>query len=240
MTSRLCRMKRIGLIGGMSWESSIEYERIINEEVRTRLGGTHSADLIIRSFDFAVIEDLQASGDWQGAGELLADAARDLEHCGAEILVLCTNTMHRLATDINDAVSVPLLHIADATAADIHRCGVRTVGLLGTKYTMEAEFYAGRLASQHGLDVRIPNETARNEVHRIIYDELVQGIIDDDSRQTYIDIANELINAGVEGIIAGCTEIELLLRSDDLNVPYFPTTRLHATAAVDLALASQL
>ena len=233
-------MKRIGLIGGMSWESSIEYERIINEEVRTRLGGTHSADLIIRSFDFAVIEDLQASGDWQGAGELLADAARDLEHCGAEILVLCTNTMHRLAADITDAVSVPLLHIADATAADIHRCGVRTVGLLGTKYTMEAEFYAGRLASQHGLDVRTPNETARNEVHRIIYDELVQGVIDDDSRQTYIDIASELIDGGVEGIIAGCTEIELLLRGDDLNVPYFPTTRLHATAAVDLALASQL
>ena len=233
-------MKRIGLIGGMSWESSIEYERIINEEVRTRLGGTHSADLIIRSFDFAVIEDLQASGDWRRAGELLADAARDLEHCGAEILVLCTNTMHRLAADITDAVSVPLLHIADATAADIHRCGVRTVGLLGTKYTMEAEFYAGRLASQHGLDVRTPNETARNEVHRIIYDELVQGVIDDDSRQTYIDIASELIDGGVEGIIAGCTEIELLLRSDDLNVPYFPTTRLHATAAVDLALASQL
>ena len=233
-------MKRIGLIGGMSWESSIEYERIINEEVRTRLGGTHSADLIIRSFDFAVIEDLQASGDWQRAGELLADAARDLEHCGAEILVLCTNTMHRLAADITDAVSVPLLHIADATAADIHRCGVRTVGLLGTKYTMEAEFYAGRLASQHGLDVRTPNETARNEVHRIIYDELVQGVIDDDSRQTYIDIASELIDGGVEGIIAGCTEIELLLRGDDLNVPYFPTTRLHATAAVDLALASQL
>ena len=232
-------MKRIGLIGGMSWESSIEYERIINEEVRTRLGGTHSADLIIRSFDFAVIEDLQASGDWQRAGELLAGAARDLEHCGAEILVLCTNTMHRLAADITDAVSVPLLHIADATAADIYRCGVRTVGLLGTKYTMEAEFYAGRLASQHGLDVRIPNETARNEVHRIIYDELVQGVIDDDSRQTYIGIASELIDGGVEGIIAGCTEIELLLRSDDLNVPYFPTTRLHATAAVDLALASQ-
>ena len=233
-------MKRIGLIGGMSWESSIEYERIINEEVRTRLGGTHSADLIIRSFDFAVIEDLQASGDWRRAGELLAGAARDLEHCGAEILVLCTNTMHRLAADIIDAVSVPLLHIADATAADIHRCGVRTVGLLGTKYTMEAEFYAGRLASQHGLDVRTPNETARNEVHRIIYDELVQGVIDDDSRQTYIEIASELIDGGVEGIIAGCTEIELLLRGDDLNVPYFPTTRLHATAAVDLALASQL
>ena len=233
-------MKRIGLIGGMSWESSIEYERIINEEVRTRLGGTHSADLIIRSFDFAVIEDLQASGDWRRAGELLADAARDLEHCGAEILVLCTNTMHRLAADITDEVSIPLLHIADATASDIHRCGVRTVGLLGTKYTMEAEFYAGRLASQHGLDVRTPNETARNEVHRIIYDELVQGVIDDDSRQTYIDIASELIDGGVEGIIAGCTEIELLLRSDDLDVPYFPTTRLHATAAVDLALASQL
>ena len=233
-------MKRIGLIGGMSWESSIEYERIINEEVRTRLGGTHSADLIIRSFDFAVIEDLQASGDWRRAGELLADVARDLEHCGAEILVLCTNTMHRLAADITDAVSIPLLHIADATASDIHRCGVRTVGLLGTKYTMEAEFYAGRLASQHGLDVRTPNETARNEVHRIIYDELVQGVIDDDSRQTYIDIASELIDGGVEGIIAGCTEIELLLRGDDLNVPYFPTTRLHATAAVDLALASQL
>lgn len=232
-------MKRIGLLGGMSWESSIEYERIINEEVRHRLGGTHSADLIIRSFDFAVIEALQSSGDWRTAGELLAEAARDLEQCGADLLVLCTNTMHRLADEIGGAVTIPLLHIADATAVHIQRAGISKVGLLGTNYTMEAEFYAGRLAALHGLVICTPHESDRNEVHRIIYDELVQGIINDNSRQRYVEIVNGLVERGAEGIIAGCTEIELLLSEDDVSVPYFPTTRLHATAAVDLALASE-
>ncbi len=233
-------MKRIGLLGGMSWESSIEYERIINEEVRRRLGGTHSADLIIRSFDFAAIEALQSNGNWEAAGELLADAARDLEHCGADLLVLCTNTMHRVADEIREAIDIPLLHIADATALHIQRAGVATIGLLGTKYTMEAEFYAGRLAAHHGLDVRTPSESDRHEVHRIIYEELVRGVINDDSRLRYIEIVNDLVNDGAQGIIAGCTEIELLLGDDDVPVPYFPTTRLHATAAVDLALASEM
>ena len=233
-------MKRIGLIGGMSWESSIEYERIINEEVRRRLGGTHSADLVIRSFDFATIEQLQEAGNWAAAGELLANAARDLEDCGAELLVLCTNTMHRLAPEITNAVTIPFLHIADTTAIHVQRAGLRSVGLLGTKYTMEAEFYAGRLIEQHNLDVRIPDEAGRDEVHRIIYDELVRGVTNDDSRQRYIDIVNSLVAEGAEGIIAGCTEIELLLSAEDVPVPYFPTTRLHATAAVDLALASEL
>jgi aspartate racemase len=231
-------MKRIGLIGGMSWESSIEYERIINEEVRRRLGGTHSADLVIRSFNFAIIEQLQEAGDWATAGDLLASAARDLEQCGAQLLVLCTNTMHRVAPEITSAVTIPLLHIADATGIHVQRAGLGTVGLLGTKYTMEAEFYAGRLIKQHNLDIRTPAEAERNEVHRIIYDELVRGVINDDSRQRYIDIVNTLVAQGAQGIIAGCTEIELLLGADDVPVPYFPTTRLHATAAVDLALAS--
>lgn len=233
-------MKRIGLIGGMSWESSIEYERIINEEVRRRLGGTHSADLIIRSFDFAVIEALQSTGDWTTAGELLARAGRDLEQCGADVLVLCTNTMHRLADEIGDAVSIPLLHIADATALHIQQAGISTVGLIGTKYTMEASFYAGRLRSRYGFDIRIPHERDRNEIHRIIYDELVQGIINDASRERYVEIVNDLVASGAEGVIAGCTEIELLLTEDEISVPYFPTTRLHATAAVDVALASEL
>ena len=232
-------MKRIGLIGGMSWESSIEYERIINEEVRRRLGGTHSADLVIRSFDFARIEQLQEAGDWTAAGELLAGAAGDLEQCGAELLVLCTNTMHRLAPEITNAVTVPFLHIADATAIHVQRAGLSTVGLLGTRYTMEAEFYKGRLIEQHDLDVLTPDEAGRDEVHRIIYDELVRGEINDDSRQRYIDIVHTLVARGAEGIIAGCTEIELLLSAEDVPVPYFPTTRLHATAAVDLALASE-
>jgi aspartate racemase len=226
----------IGLLGGMSWESSIEYERIINETVRRRLGGVHSADLIVRSFDFAEIEALQEAGDWDGAGRLLAEAAAHLEAGGAELLVLCTNTMHRVAEAIEATVSVPLLHIADATAAAVRAAGVDTVALLGTAYTMEGEFYRGRLAERHGLRVLVPGADDRAEVHRVIFEELVRGVIDSHSKRRYLDIIDRLVAAGAGGVIAGCTEIELLVRPEDVSVPYFPTTFLHATAAAEAAL----
>lgn len=230
-------MKRIGLLGGMSWESSIEYERLINQAVRERLGGVHSADLVIRSFDFAVVERLQAAGDWNSAGDLLAAAAADLERAGAELLVLCTNTMHQVADRIEAATTVPFVHIADATALAVRTAGVRTVGLLGTRYTMERAFYRDRLAERHGLDVRIPDEPDRSVVHDVIYDELVRGVVRAASRSAYLEIIGRLVADGCEGIIAGCTEIELLVTPADVDVPYFPSTRLHALAAVDVALA---
>jgi aspartate racemase len=228
-------MKRIGLIGGMSWESSIEYERIINEEVRRRLGGVHSADLIIRSFDFADIEELQTRNDWASAGLLLADAARTLTQAGAELLVLCTNSMHRVFDAIAGATSVPVLHIADATAAAISREGIETVGLLGTRYTMELPFYRERLEDLHGIRVQIPDDDERTVIHDVIYDELVRGIVRDESRARYLTIIENMIDRGCEGIIAGCTEIELLVQPHLVSVPYFATARLHAIAAVDAA-----
>jgi aspartate racemase len=231
-------MRRIGLIGGMSWESSIEYERLINQEVRARLGGTASADLLIRSFNFADIERLQEAGDWDEAGRVLAAAAVDLVAAGAELLVLCTNTMHQVADAITSAVDVPFIHIADATAAAVHRAGIHRVGLLGTRYTMEQPFYRDRLAG-HGFDVRTPNDADRTIVHEIIYDELVQGIITDESREQMLEIAEALIAGGCEGVIAGCTEIELLVTPQDVSVPYFPTTHIHAMAAVDACLANR-
>ncbi len=230
-------MKRIGLLGGMSWESSIEYERIINEEVRRRLGGVHSADLVIRSFDFAEVEALQAADRWDEAGRLLAGAARSLASAGAELLVLCTNTMHRVADAVEAATEVPLLHIADATAAAVGAAGVHTVGLLGTRYTMEQAFYRDRLVERHGLDVRVPDEADRALVHEVIYDELVRGIVCEASRRRYLGVIERLLAAGCTGIIAGCTEIELLVGPEHVDVAYFPTTRLHALAAVDAALA---
>ena len=230
------RMKTIGLLGGMSWESSIVYERIINEEVRRRLGGLHSADLLIRSYDFAVIERLQSAGEWEQAARLLAGDARRLESAGAEILVLCTNTMHEIADAITAAVSIPFVHIADATAAAIKAAGLSQVALLGTRYTMERAFYRGRLESTHHLDVLIPDEPDRTLVHQVIYGELVQGVIRDKSRQRYLEIIGRLRDRGAEGVIAGCTEIELLVTPEDAGLPYFPTTRLHALAAADLAL----
>jgi aspartate racemase len=229
-------MKRIGLLGGMSWESSIEYERLINTEVRHRLGGTHSADLLIRSYDFARIEALQEQGDWDAAGDLLATDARLLQDGGAELVVICTNTMHLLADRIAARIDIPLLHIADATAGAVIAAGVRHVALLGTRYTMEQDFYRGRLESRR-LEVSIPDEPDRTRVHDVIYEELVRGVVDDDSRAEYLAIIDRLVAAGAEGVIAGCTEIELLVGPDDVDVPYFPTTRLHAIAAVDLALA---
>ena len=229
-------MKVIGLLGGMSWESSIVYEQIINEEVRRRLGGVHSADLIIRSYDFADIERLQSAGDWERAGALLADGARALQAAGAELLVLCTNTMHTVAEPIAAAVDIPFIHIADPTAAAIKAAGLRRVGLLGTRYTMERDFYRGRLEQVHHLSVLVPEEPDRTLVHQVIYGELVQGIVRAESRDQYLQVISRLRQRGADGIIAGCTEIELLVHDDQLSVPYFPTTRLHALAAVDHAL----
>ncbi len=228
-------MKVIGLLGGMSWESSIEYERIINECVRARLGGTHSADLIIRSYDFARIEALQASGNWDAAGDLLATDAKMLQDAGAEIIVLCTNTMHLLADRIEAAIDVEFLHVADAAARAVQAAGVQRVALLGTRYTMEHDFYRGRV-ERHGLDVIVPDEPDRTTVHDVIYDELVRGVVDPYSKRRYLDIIDTQIGRGAEGVIAGCTEIELLVGPDDMTVPYFPTTRLHAEAAVEAAL----
>lgn len=228
-------MKTIGLLGGMSWESSIEYERLINEGVRDRLGGTHSADLIVRSYDFAVIERLQAVGDWDGAGALLAADARSLQDAGAEMIVLCTNTMHVVAPAIEAAIDIPFLHLADTTAAAVLDEGVTTVGLLGTRYTMEQPFYRDRLAS-HGIEVIVPDEPDRTTVHDVIYDELVRGVVSDGSRARYLEVIERLVARGATGVVAGCTEIELLVSADDVAVAYFPTTRLHASAAVDFAL----
>jgi aspartate racemase len=230
-------MKRIGLLGGMSWESSIEYERIINQEVRRRLGGAHSADLVIRSFDFAEVEALQAADRWDDAGRLLADAARALVGAGAELLVLCTNTMHRVAEVVEAATEVPLLHIADATGTAVRAARVPTVGLLGTRYTMEQPFYRDRLVERHGLDVRVPDDAGRALVHAVIYDELVRGIVRDESRRAVLAVIGRLVADGCTGIIAGCTEIELLVGPEHVDAAYFPTTRLHALAAVDAALA---
>lgn len=228
-------MKTIGLLGGMSWESSIHYERLINEAVRERLGGLHSADLIIRSYDFDSIARLQAAGAWAQAGELLAADARRLADGGAEVIILCTNTMHRVADAIVAEVGSRFVHIADATAAAVRAADCGRVGLLGTRYTTEGAFYAGRLGS-HGLDVRVPTAGERTVVHDIIYDELVRGVIEPESRHRYLEVIGRLVADGAEGIIAGCTEIELLVGPDDVDVPYFPTTTIHALAAVDAAL----
>jgi aspartate racemase len=229
-------VKRIGLLGGMSWESSIEYERMINEGVRARLGGTHSADLVIRSYDFAVIEALQEADDWEAAGALLAADARRLQDSGAEIIVLCTNTMHAVAAAIEAAIDVEFLHLADTTAAAVLEAGVSTVALLATRYTMERDFYRGRLA-RHGLAVIVPDEPDRTTIHDVIYDELVRGIVSATSRRAYLDVIDRMVVGGATGVIAGCTEIELLVGPDDVDVAYFPTTRLHAEAAVAAALA---
>ena len=230
-------MKRLGLLGGMSWESSIEYERTINELVRERVGGLASADLIIRSFNFADIEALQVDGRWDEAGEVLADAAVSLANAGADAIIVCTNTMHRLADVIQSVVSIPLLHIADATAAAVKASGVDVVALLGTRYTMELDYYVGRLRNMHGLTVIVPDESDRTTIHRVIYEELVRGIINPQSKSEYLVIVDRLLANGALGVISGCTEIELLIHPEDLRVPMFPTAYLHAVAAVDFALS---
>ena len=230
-------MKCLGLLGGMSWESSIEYERTINELVRERVGGLASADLIIRSFNFADIEALQVDGRWDEAGRVLADAAVSLANAGADAIIVCTNTMHRLADVIQSAVSIPLLHIADATAAAVKASGVDVVALLGTRYTMELDYYVGRLRNLHGLTVIVPDESDRVAIHRVIYEELVRGIINPQSKSEYLMIVDRLLSNGALGVISGCTEIELLIHPEDLRVPMFPTAYLHAVAAVDFALS---
>ncbi|ALC22789.1 aspartate/glutamate racemase family protein [Streptomyces pristinaespiralis] len=229
-------MRTIGLIGGMSWESSAEYYRLLNELVRDRLGGLHSARCVLHSVDFAEIEQLQTAGEWERAGEILASAARGLEAAGADLLLICTNTMHKVAGQVEAAVRVPLLHLADATAEAVKARGLTRVGLLGTAFTMEQDFYRARLAG-HGLEVLTPDAEGRALVHRVIYDELCLGVVRDESRARYQDVIGELVAAGAEGVVLGCTEIELLIGPDDSPVPVFPTTRLHAQAAVEAALA---
>ncbi|MHA3905009.1 aspartate/glutamate racemase family protein [Castellaniella sp. WN] len=228
-------MKTIGLIGGMSWESTIPYYRQINEAVKQRLGGLHSARIVLYSVDFHAIEQLQHAGQWERAGALLADVAGRLEAAGADGLVLCTNTMHKVADRIEAAVGIPLLHIADPTAAAIKAAGYATVGLLGTRFTMEQAFYRERLEARHGLRVLIPEDADRHTVHRIIYEELCLGRVEDGSRDAYRDIIRRLAANGAQAIILGCTEISLLIEARHADVPLFDTTRLHALHAADWA-----
>jgi aspartate racemase len=228
-------VKRIGLIGGMSWESSAEYYRLVNELTRERLGGLHSAECVLYSVDFAEIERLQVQGRWDDAAARLVEAARALEAAGADFVVLCTNTMHKVADTVAAAVAVPLLHLADTTAAAVRAAGVGRVGLLGSAFTMEQDFYRERLAG-HGLDVLVPEAEDRALVHRVIYDELCLGVVSPSSRAGYLEVIDRLVGRGAEGVVLGCTEIELLIGQEHVAVPVVPTTRLHAEAAVDLAL----
>ncbi|UOQ48784.1 aspartate/glutamate racemase family protein [Gracilibacillus caseinilyticus] len=228
-------MKTIGLIGGMSWESSLEYYRIINEEVKDTLGGLHSAKCLLYSVDFDEIESYQAEGDWEGAGETLGEVALALERAGADFIVICTNTMHKVMEYIEQKIKIPVLHIADATANHILKGKIKTVGLLGTKYTMEQEFYRSRL-KLNGIDVVIPDKEERINVNRVIYEELCLGQIKSSSRDYYQDVIQQLIRKGAEGIILGCTEIGLLVKPEDAKVPLFDTTVIHAIEAVNVAL----
>lgn len=230
-------MKTIGLLGGMSWESTLPYYRHINEAVRERLGGLHSARLVLYSLDFHEIEALQRQGDWAAAGTLLADAARRLESAGADFLLLCTNTMHKVADAIEAASDLPLLHIADPTAAAIQAAGLQRVGLLGTRFTMEQPFYRQRLEDRHGIQVLVPDEPDRAEVHRVIYEELCRGVVSEASRQAYRQVISRLVARGAQAVILGCTEIGLLVRADDAEVPLFDTCVLHAQAAAERALS---
>ncbi|MFY8089585.1 MAG: aspartate/glutamate racemase family protein [Rubrivivax sp.] len=231
-------MKTLGLLGGMSWESTLPYYRLINQTVQARLGGLHSAQLVLVSVDFAEVEALQRAGDWPAAAALLARAARALESAGAEVLVLCTNTMHKVAADIEAAVAIPLLHIADPTGVAVGQAGFQTVGLLGTRFTMEQGFYRDRLAQHHGLRVIVPDGPGRDTVHRVIYDELCRGIVQPTSRDAVRDIIQDLVSSGAQAVILGCTELSLLLSQRDADVPLFDTTALHAQAAAAASLGS--
>lgn len=230
-------MKTIGLIGGMSWESTVPYYRQINDTVKQRLGGLHSARIILYSVDFHEIEQLQHAGDWEAAGKLLADCARALESAGVDFLVLCTNTMHKVAPAIEAAVRIPLLHIADATAEDINQSGFSAVGLLGTRFTMEQDFYRDRLRQRHGLQVLVPAREDREIVHRVIYDELCLGKALPGSRSEYRRIIDTLVAQGAEAIILGCTEISLLVDQKDSSVPLFDTAAIHARKAAERGLS---
>ncbi|MBP0050172.1 aspartate/glutamate racemase family protein [Marinobacterium sp. AK62] len=229
-------MKTIGLIGGMSWESTVGYYREINQGVKQALGGLHSAQIVLNSVDFDPIEKLQHRGDWAGTADILTDAARSVESAGADFVLICTNTMHKVAPEIEASIGIPLLHIANATAEVLVQDGIRKVGLLGTAFTMEQDFYKGRLSEAYGLEVVVPNESDRKRVHEIIYNELCLGQINPDSRQTYLRIVNDLAAAGAEGVILGCTEIGMLITQSHTDVPLYDTTAIHAAKAVEWAL----
>jgi aspartate racemase len=229
-------MKTIGLLGGMSWESTQIYYQLLNRGIKERLGGLHSAKIILYSVDFAEIEELQHQGRWQETGAILAAAGRSVEMAGADFLLICTNTMHKVADQVSAAITTPLLHLADATAEEITRQGISRVGLLGTRFTMEEDFYTGRLQT-HGLEVVIPEQSERELVHRVIYDELCLGQVKDESRRAYADIIDGLVANGAQGIILGCTEIAMLVKPEDAAVPLFDTTAIHVQAAIEMALA---
>lgn len=228
-------MKTIGLIGGMSWESSAMYYRLLNEKVQQQLGGLHSAKCILYSVDFQEIEHYQANGQWQNAGEILGEAALSLEKAGADFIVICTNTMHKVMDVIETNITIPILHIADATAVQIQQASLQTIALLGTKYTMEQDFYKTRI-EQFGINVMVPNDEERTVINRIIYEELCLGKIERTSKEAYLQIIESLVKSGAQGIILGCTEIGLLIQQEDVSVPVFDTTIIHALAAVDKAL----
>ena len=229
-------MKTIGLIGGMSWESSLEYYRIINQEVKRQLGGLHSAKSLMYSVEFDEIQHLQHIGDWDSLTQIMVDAGKKLEKGGADFIVICTNTMHRMFEEVQSNVNIPLLHIADATAQRIKANGIKTIALLGTKFTMEQNFYKGRLINNHDINVMVPNEEDRNIVHSIIYNELCQGHVNQPSKEQFVRIIEKLKNEGAEGVILGCTEIPLLIKQADVSIPTFDTTRIHAEMAVAFAL----
>lgn len=229
-------MKTIGLIGGMSWESSIEYYRIINQAVRKELGGVHSAKSVMVSVDFGEIEKLQMKGDWDQATQIMIQTAQEVESAGADFLLICTNTMHLVAEEVQAEINIPLLHIADAAARAIKEAGLEAVGLLGTRFTMEKDFYRGRLEKDHGLRVITPKQESREIVHRIIYEELVQGKIKKESRDRYLEVILSLREEGAQGIVLGCTEIGLLVKQEDVTVPVFDTMEIHALAAVNAAM----
>lgn len=229
-------MKTIGLIGGMSWESSLEYYRIVNETVKEKLGGLHSCKCLMYSVDFGVIEALQHQNKWDELTKLMIEAAQNLKHGGADFIVICTNTMHKMAPEIETATGLNVLHIADVTGAAISKDQIQKVGLLGTRFTMEGDFYKKRLKDNYDIEVIIPEDADRQIIHDIIYNELCLGIIKDDSRQKYIDIINKLCANGAEGIILGCTEIPLLIKQSDVLIPVYDTTKIHAESAVDFAL----
>lgn len=228
-------MKTIGLLGGMSWESTAGYYRAINEGIKKTLGGLHSAKIVMYSVDFEPIEQLQHAGDWKGTARILSEAAQSIEAGGADFLLICTNTMHKVAPEITAAIQIPVLHIADATAEALVRMGIKKVGLLGTAFTMEQDFYKGRLAEKYGLEVLVPQQAERNLIHRVIYEELCLGLVDADSKASYLKIIGDLADRGAEAVILGCTEIGMLVSQADTKIPLLDTTSVHAQAAVAYA-----
>lgn len=229
-------MKTIGMLGGMSWESTNTYYRLLNEGVKQGLGGLHSAKVFLYSVDFEEIEQLQHKGDWPATAEILSQAASRIESAGADFLMICTNTMHKVAEDVEAAISIPLLHIADATAQALQDDGIKRVGLLGTRFTMEQDFYKGRVSDKFGIEVLVPDSNSQDAIHRVIYEELCLGRIEDASRQYFLEVIDSLAAQGAEAIILGCTEIAMLVDQMDTKVPLYDTTRIHCQAAVDLAL----